>query len=50
MTNPLKNICENANTLALGGVSTFAKEKLLGLNWINSEKRERFFGVLQTIG
>ena len=42
MTNPLKNVCENANTLALGGVSTFAKEKLLGLNWINLEKREVF--------
>ena len=40
MTNPLKNICENANTLVLGGVGTFAKEKLLELNWINLEKRD----------
>ena len=50
MTNPLKNICENANTLALGGVGTFAKEKKLELLWINLEKRKRVFGVLQTIG
>ena len=50
MTNPLKNVCENANTLLLGGVGTFAKEKLLELNWINLEKRERFFGILRTIG
>ena len=49
MTNPLKNVCENANTLVLGGVGTFAKEKLLELNWINLEKRERFFSVLQTM-
>ena len=28
MTNPLKNVCENVNTHALGGVNTFAKEKL----------------------
>ena len=49
MTNPLKNICENANTLELGGVDTFAKEKLLELNWINLEKRESFFSVLQTM-
>jgi hypothetical protein len=49
VTNPLKNICENANTLALGGVGTFAKEKLLELNWINLEKRKKFFGVLQTM-
>ena len=27
----------------LGGVGTFAKEKLLELNWINLEKREMFF-------
>ena len=46
MTNPLKNICENTNTLVLGGVGTFAKEKLLELNWINLEKRG-FFGVLK---
>ena len=46
MTNPLKNVYENANTLSLGGVGTFAKDKLLKLNWINLEKRERFFGVL----
>ena len=41
MTNSLENVCENANTLALGGggVGTFAKEKLLELNWINLEKR-----------
>ena len=39
VTNPLKNVCENANTLVLGGVGTFAKEKLLELNWINLEKR-----------
>ena len=39
MTNPLKNVYENANTLLLGGVGTFAKEKLLELNWINLEKR-----------
>ena len=45
MTNPLKNVCKNANTLALGGVGTFPKEKLLGLNWMNLEKREMFFGV-----
>ena len=50
MTNPLKNVYENANTLALGGVGTFAKEKLLELNWINLEKRKKFFGVLRTIG
>ena len=49
MTNHLKNICENADTLALDGVGTFAKDKLLELNWINLEKRESFFGVLQTI-
>ena len=46
MTNPLKNVCENANTLELGGVGTFVKEKLLELNCINLEKRERFFDVL----
>ena len=39
MTNPLKNVYENANTLIFGGVGTFVKEK-----------RERFFGVLRTIG
>ena len=49
MTNPLKNVCENANTLVLGGVGTFAKEKLLELNWINLEKREMFFDGLQTM-
>ena len=42
VTNPLKNVYENANTLALGGVGTFAKEKLLELNWINMEKEKRF--------
>ena len=42
MTNPLKNVCENTNTLALDGVGTFAKEKLLELNWINLEKRGFF--------
>jgi hypothetical protein len=47
----LKNICENANVLTLDGihlvaVGTFAKEKLLELNWINLEKRKQFFGVL----
>ena len=46
MANPLKNVCENANTLALGGVGTFANEKKLELLWINLEKRKRFFGVL----
>ena len=46
MTNPLKNAFENANTLSLGGVGTFSKEKLLELNWINLEKRKRFFSVL----
>jgi hypothetical protein len=30
----------------LGGVGTFAKEKLLELNWINLERRERLFGIL----
>ena len=50
MTNPLKFFCENADTLAPGGVGRFAKENLLELNWINLEKRERFFGVLRTIG
>jgi len=40
VTNPLKNVYENANTLSLGGVGTFAKKKLLELNWINLEKRE----------
>ena len=49
MTNPLKIVYENTNTLALGGVGTFAKEKKLELLWINLEKRKRFFGVLQTI-
>ena len=39
MTNPLKDVYENANTHAHGGVSIFAKEKLLELNWINLEKR-----------
>ena len=46
MTNPLKNVCENSNTLTLGGVSTFAKKKLLELNWINLEKREVFWCTL----
>ena len=50
MTNHLKNICKNAKTLALGGtlggVGIFTKEKLLELNWINLEKRERFFDVV----
>ena len=46
MTNLLKNVCENGNTLALGD----AKEKKLELLWINLEKRKRFFGVLRTIG
>jgi hypothetical protein len=36
--------------VTLDGVGTFAKEKLLELNWINLEKRKRFFGVLRTIG
>ena len=49
MSNPLENVYENANTLALGGVGIFAKEKLLELNYINLEKRERFFGVLRTL-
>ena len=43
MANPLKNDCENANTHAHGGVGTFAKEKLLELNWINLEKRKIFW-------
>ena len=42
----MKNAYENANTLALGGVGTFAKEKKLELLWINLEKRKRFFDVL----
>ena len=50
MTNPLNFFYENANTLALGGVGTFANEKKLELLWINLEKRKRFFGVLRTIG
>jgi hypothetical protein len=33
----------------LGGVGTFAKEKLLELNWINLERRERLFSVLRTL-
>ena len=41
MTNPLENVYENANTLALGGVGTFAKEKKLELLWINSAKKQR---------
>jgi hypothetical protein len=45
VTNPLKNIYENANTLALGGVGTFAKEKLEDhLDLASFGKR--FFGVL----
>jgi hypothetical protein len=46
--NPLKNGCENANTLALGSVGTFAKEKLeahLELAFFG----KRVFGVLRTI-
>ena len=46
--------CENANTLAhggiIGGVGTFAKEKVLESILINLEKREKFFGVLRTLG
>ena len=42
----MENVCKNANALTLGGIGTFAKEKLLELNWINLEKTERFFGVL----
>ena len=34
----------------LGGVGTFAKEKVLELKWINSEKRRRLFGVFRTLG
>ena len=49
MTNPLKNVCENANTLALSGVGTFAKEKLLELNWINLEKIEVFWCTLNYV-
>jgi hypothetical protein len=33
----------------LGGVGTFAKEKLLELNGINLERRERLFSVLRTL-
>jgi hypothetical protein len=46
----LKNDYENANTLAHGGVGTFGKEKVLELTLINLVKRERFFGVLRTLG
>ena len=45
--NPLKNVCENANRHAwwctLGGVGTFAKEKVLELMLINlGEERKGF--------
>ena len=47
--NPLKNVCENANRHAwwctLGGVGTFAKEKVLELMLINLwEKKLRADG------
>ena len=52
--NPLKNVCENANRHAwwctLGGVVTFAKEKMLELMLINLGKKERGFGVLRALG
>ena len=51
--NPLKNVCENANRHAwwctLGGVGTFAKEKMLELMLINFGNQERFFGVLRKL-
>ena len=36
MANPLKDVCENANTHTHGGVGTFTKEMKLELMWINS--------------
>jgi hypothetical protein len=37
-------------THTLGGVGTFAKEKVLELILINLVKGERFFDILRTLG
>jgi hypothetical protein len=47
--NPLKNGCENANTLALGSVGTFAKEKKLEAHLELAFFGKKIFGVLRTI-
>ena len=54
MANPLKNVCEKLTHIhmvcILGGVGTFAKEKMLELMWINSAKKRRRNKSLEVTG